>query len=320
MAFPVKTVIRPAALRGQSNGRIATAKLVEVPSLRGGPTARLLPPAARAWRALRGAARADGHLLDAVGPTDSYRPFEVQEKIFRARYTTDNIGGPSRIWLGKRWFQRPGTAIAAVPGTSNHGWGLAVDTGEQSDSDIGVESIDDRTLRWLLDNELDFGFSHEVQSEPWHIRYFAGDTLPAAVLEFTGEDDDMALGEDIYRLLHDGRRPPGTAQTMDGGIPIAWIVREMSAIKNEQVNARMRDEVILSAVRGTEDRAQILAHLDLLADKQLAAVKALRADLAKELAQDFLDALNGQVDEATSLALKDAMEVALEQVVGTSDL
>jgi len=73
-------------------------------------------------------------------------------------------------------------------------------------------------------------------------------------------------------------------------------------------------------VRGTEDRAQILAHLDLLADKQLAAVKALRADLAKELAQDFLDALNGQVDEATSLALKDAMEVALEQVVGTSDL
>ena len=63
MAFPVKTVIRPAALRGQSNGRIATAKLVEVPSLRGGPTARLLPPAARAWRALRAAARADGHLL-----------------------------------------------------------------------------------------------------------------------------------------------------------------------------------------------------------------------------------------------------------------
>jgi len=41
-------------------------------------------------------------------------------------------------------------------------------------------------LKWLLDNEDKFGFSHEVQSEPWHIRYVAGNDIPVAVVEFVG--------------------------------------------------------------------------------------------------------------------------------------
>jgi hypothetical protein len=44
--------------------------------------------------------------------------------------------------------------------------------------------LDSGTLRWLIDNEHRFGFSHELQSEPWHIRYWAGDNIPAAVLEY----------------------------------------------------------------------------------------------------------------------------------------
>jgi LAS superfamily LD-carboxypeptidase LdcB len=34
----------------------------------------------------------------------------------------------------------------------------------------------------MLKNADDFGFSWEVQSEPWHLRYVAGDKVPAAVL------------------------------------------------------------------------------------------------------------------------------------------
>jgi len=321
MGFPVQTVIQPAVLAGKKNGRLPETILVEVPCLFGGPTVRLLTPAARAWRALRAAALTAGHSLKAVSATDSYRPFDVQERIFRDRYTTTRVPGMrAREWQGQLWFKRdPDLANAAVPGTSNHGRGLAVDTGEERDQDSGVESLDQATLRWLLDNELRFGFSHEDQTEPWHIRYFAGDTLPAAVQDFTGEDEDMALGEDIYRLLHDGRRPPGTAQTAGGGVPIAWIVRQMTEIKNEQTKARLRDEAILTAVRGADDGAQILAAIDQSAAKQIAAVKALRVDLARELADDFLDALNGQVDNTTAELLREAMDTAVRQVTGGAE-
>jgi peptidoglycan hydrolase-like protein with peptidoglycan-binding domain len=41
----------------------------------------------------------------------------------------------------------------------------------------------------LIDNVKDFGFSWEVvPEEPWHLRYVAGDDVPAAVAAFTGEE------------------------------------------------------------------------------------------------------------------------------------
>lgn len=44
----------------------------------------------------------------------------------------------------------------------------------------------------------------------------------------------MDRGEDIFRLLHDGKRPgPESNQTSGGGIPVAWIVREFKALHAE---------------------------------------------------------------------------------------
>lgn len=46
----------------------------------------------------------------------------------------------------------------------------------------------------------------------------------------TAEEDDMSgRGEDIYTLLHDGKRA-GPAQSAGGGVPIAWIVREFKEV------------------------------------------------------------------------------------------
>lgn len=183
MAYPVRTVTLPAVLAGKPNGKLPKDILVVTPGLAGGVDVLLVRPAARAWRALTAAAADAGHILKAVGGADSYRSYEWQERIFRQRYTTTPIKGrPTKRWLNQTWYQRPGTAVAAVPGTSNHGFGLAVDTGEERDTDAGAESLDQPTLAWLLANEERFGFSHEVQSEPWHLRYFAGDAIPAAVL------------------------------------------------------------------------------------------------------------------------------------------
>jgi LAS superfamily LD-carboxypeptidase LdcB len=46
----------------------------------------------------------------------------------------------------------------AVPGTSNHGWGLAVDIDVTSPS----------TMAWVRANAYRFGFVEAVPREPWH--------------------------------------------------------------------------------------------------------------------------------------------------------
>jgi hypothetical protein len=173
------------------------------PGLAGGPVVFLVAPAARAWRALAAAALAAGHTLKLSGQASGYRTYAQQLRLFEQRFTTTPIAGrPTRRWNGRTWYLRPGMALAAVPGTSNHGRGLAVDIGEERDGDAGTESIDQGTVAWLVANADRFGFSAEVQSEPWHWRYFAGDHIPAAVLAYEEslkpappvhqEDDDMA--------------------------------------------------------------------------------------------------------------------------------
>jgi len=39
----------------------------------------------------------------------------------------------------------------------------------------------------MLANVEQYGFSWELQAEPWHIRYVAGDDLPVAVLAYEGK-------------------------------------------------------------------------------------------------------------------------------------
>jgi hypothetical protein len=159
-------------------------------------------PAARAWRALCAAAAAAGHVLKATSYGDSYRWYDLQYEIFHKRYSTSPVDGyiATRTCGGVLYYQRPGTAMAACPGTSNHGWGLAVDTGEEIDHDAGTESLDAETLAWLVVNARRFGFWWEVQSEPWHIRYCTGDAIPAAVLAFEQGGGGVIMGtfEDVW--------------------------------------------------------------------------------------------------------------------------
>lgn len=78
--------------------------------------------------------------------TDSYRDYASQVAVFAAK--------PS---------------LAATPGRSNHGWGLAVDLCG------GAQSSDSEVFRWLQRNAPTFGFVHPAWAEPggrlpepWH--------------------------------------------------------------------------------------------------------------------------------------------------------
>jgi hypothetical protein len=102
----------------------------------------------------------------------------------------------TRSWKNMTWRRRKGTAEAASPGESNHGFGLAIDI-----------VITNQTFEWMVDNALRFGFSGETPSERNHWRYIAGDNIPPALAGGTEpiipgrreprptieEDDDMKI-------------------------------------------------------------------------------------------------------------------------------
>ncbi|MBK5307575.1 MAG: D-alanyl-D-alanine carboxypeptidase family protein [Frankiaceae bacterium] len=108
------------------------------------PGQRLAGPAAAAFDAMSNAYRA------AIGTslcvTDSYRDYGSQVAVFAAK--------PS---------------LAATPGSSQHGWGMAVDLCG------GVERFGGEAHRWMQEHAPTFGFIHPAWAEPggsrpeaWH--------------------------------------------------------------------------------------------------------------------------------------------------------
>lgn len=163
--------LKPADLAGASNGAIDPKCLRPI---HGG---QLHHRAADAWEAMVEAAALAGVQLEPTHMVDTYRSLEVQRRVFQRRYTTEKQGtsGFSVSWQGQRWYLRPQVAPAAIPGTSSYGWGLSVDV-------KGV-SIPHRA-EWLKSHAAQFGWAREIPAEAWHLRYCAGDVVPAAVTSF----------------------------------------------------------------------------------------------------------------------------------------
>lgn len=171
--LPIRPVVLPGDLADVRNGQLSTSLLTAV-----GPRGWLHHRAAAAWALLVLAAARDGFALTyTYGGT--YRALGDQIALFRQRYTTSNLPGrPVKVWEGVVYSQLPNTAMAAVPGTSNHGWGLAVDTALGTGPDRAL-SITPR-IDWLAEHAPPLGWSWEtLPSEPWHIRYVLGDHVPA---------------------------------------------------------------------------------------------------------------------------------------------
>ena len=154
MNLPIRPIQMPADLRSKSNGRLPASILRPIT---GGGTLHHI--AAAAWEELVHAAAQDNIELRHVG---AYRSYDQQVALFRQRYQTTPSGSKTtRRWNGTTYYLRTGVAPSATPGTSNHGWGLAIDIAH-----IGSGG----RLDWLIDNAPRMGWSWELQSEPWHIR------------------------------------------------------------------------------------------------------------------------------------------------------
>jgi hypothetical protein len=132
--------------------------------------------AADAYEAMDAAANAEGIDLSPTSPADTYRTLAVQEYGFFQRYTTNVIAGQKpRIYQGKAWYLKKGMAMLAVPGTSKHNLGIAID----------IANANGARLEWLKKNAVSFGFSWEVvPQEPWHLRFVAGSKTPERVKQW----------------------------------------------------------------------------------------------------------------------------------------
>jgi hypothetical protein len=122
----------PPELAKYGNGRIPPSELESI----GIGEHRLWSPAAEAFTAMRSAAAADGV---TIGVTDSYRSYDQQVDLVRRKGLYKDGG------------------IGAVPGTSEHGWGRAVDV-----------DVNGAGLTWMRSHAAQFGFTEDTPREPWH--------------------------------------------------------------------------------------------------------------------------------------------------------
>lgn len=147
---------------------------------------------ARSMRAFHAAAAKEGLVLTSTGRG---RTYAQQESLFRSRYTTTRTvykyvnGLPvyqTKTWLGQVWYQKPGTAMAAVPGTSNHGWWISDDMAKLVNGVATAFNSADLQILYRLGPT--FGFMWESTSENWHVTWTNGDSLTAATLAFEAGD------------------------------------------------------------------------------------------------------------------------------------
>lgn len=125
-----------------SNGRLDTGQLSTVGKY---DQHYLQPAAADAYKEMKRDAKAAGVKW---GITDSYRDYDQQVDVYNRKGDYSQGG----------W--------AAKPGTSQHGWGLAVDL-KRKGSGLGYGS---RQFEWLSNNASKYGFEN-IAREPWHWQY-----------------------------------------------------------------------------------------------------------------------------------------------------
>ena len=123
----------PQELAVYGNGQIPSNALQSI----GQGGHQLWGPAAQSWKNAVAAARVDGIDLKV---TDSYRSYDQQVDL-----------------ANRKGLYKDG-GLGATPGTSNHGWGLAVD----------IDVSDPATMSWVRANGWRFGFVEAVPREPWH--------------------------------------------------------------------------------------------------------------------------------------------------------
>lgn len=204
---------------GYENGRIPLDKLVQVASPDGSKHL-FHPQAAASYTAMRDAAAKAGVQLQI---TDAYRDYDHQ-------VTTKHRKGN----------------LAATPGTSNHGWGMAGDFGG------GVNDFGTPAHNWMVANARRYGWVHPPwaqqggsKPEPWHWEFWAG-------LNYAGSQGGTGAGGGAY---------PSDPNASSGSLLNAWQATggngpDPSSVALYGIRALMNDTPLLTTVAQVANAAQ----------------------------------------------------------------
>lgn len=122
----------PTSLAGYGNGKIPESALAPIT----GSSERMWAPAAQHLNDLLADAKKAGVNISI---TDGYRDYASQVHLADTKGLYSQGG------------------LAAAPGTSEHGWGLAVDLG-----------LDSNAQAWMQQHAKEYGFIDNVPRESWH--------------------------------------------------------------------------------------------------------------------------------------------------------
>ncbi|HEY0002712.1 MAG TPA: M15 family metallopeptidase [Actinoplanes sp.] len=125
----------PTDLAAYGNGRIPADALEKV----GNTRHKLWAPAAQSLNQMIADAEKAGV---KIGITDSYRPYDEQVDLARRKGLYSQGG------------------LAAKPGTSEHGWGMATDL-----------DLNNKAQAWMRANGEKYGFVENTPRESWHWAY-----------------------------------------------------------------------------------------------------------------------------------------------------
>lgn len=160
----------------------------------------LRQPAAEAYYQMIAAYKAENPLRPLYA-ISGYRDFAYQQRLFTSKVASRQSMGQSYAAAYANTMQ-----YTALPGTSEHQTGLAIDL--SANSALSDKFRDTTQGKWLLENCWDYGFILRYDAdkmqltaiayEPWHYRYVG---LPHSLII---RDNDWVLEEYIDYLQKNG--------------------------------------------------------------------------------------------------------------------
>ncbi len=142
---------------------------------------------------------------EGLSPTicSSYRTWETQQSLFDA-----NVNKLVAQGYSKEDAQAETAKAIAVPGTSEHQLGLALDIVDVNNQNLNETQEDTPVQKWLMKNSWKYGFILRYPNdksditgiiyEPWHYRYVGKDIAKEIY------DADICLEEYLERLCAKG--------------------------------------------------------------------------------------------------------------------
>jgi hypothetical protein len=181
---------------GYANGRIPADVLCPLPFA---PGHMLRCDAAERLTAL--SAEFEKEFGYPIPLTDSYRPYALQVAVKGTK-----------------------PHLAAIPGTSNHGWGLAIDLDDPIAGGSSPEYV------WLRLHAPDYGWDNPswarlggAKPEPWHFEFFAAGSIPNRAIDpsdvgtWAPHAPAVSDGEGRPVVVPASAHAPGKANAPSGG-------------------------------------------------------------------------------------------------------